>query len=77
MIILIDELEVHQNDRNFCARDCEDEQDQKQEPKQVVDLVQPHGREDEEEFDEHSAEGQGASNDHEHHWVNIPCLTQG
>jgi hypothetical protein len=49
-------VKVTQDDRNFCARHAQDGENYKQDAKNVIHLVQPHGRQDKEELDEHGAE---------------------
>lgn len=47
MIILATELEVAQDDGDFCTSDEEDDEDEAEEPEEVVELMQPHRGEDE------------------------------
>lgn len=50
------ELEVAQHDGDLHTCDDEDQEHQGEEPKDVVELVQPNGRQNEEQLDEYSAE---------------------
>ena len=52
------QLEVDHKHRYLGARYHEDEKDDEEETKEVVDLVLPDGREDEEKLDEHCSERQ-------------------
>ena len=61
VVVFGTELEIAQDDRDLGARDDQDAKHDEEEAEDVVVLVQPDGREDEEELDEDGAEGQDAS----------------
>ena len=60
-VIFVAQLKVRQHDGDFSARDQQNNNHQRQEPKDVIELLQPNGRQDEKELDEHRAEGQDTS----------------
>eukprot|EP00405_Crypthecodinium_cohnii_P002186 CAMPEP_0194752366 /NCGR_PEP_ID=MMETSP0323_2-20130528/6130_1 /TAXON_ID=2866 ORGANISM="Crypthecodinium cohnii, Strain Seligo" /NCGR_SAMPLE_ID=MMETSP0323_2 /ASSEMBLY_ACC=CAM_ASM_000346 /LENGTH=153 /DNA_ID=CAMNT_0039669205 /DNA_START=303 /DNA_END=764 /DNA_ORIENTATION=+ len=55
-VVLIGELEVGDGDRNFCTRYHQDDKNKHQEPEEVVELVVPDGRHDEEKLRKDSSE---------------------
>ena len=67
-------MEVTQHNGDLCASDDEDDEHQAQEAEQVVELVQPHGCQDEEELDEDCSKGQNAANEDAEHRVHVPGL---
>lgn len=73
-VVLAAELEVAQYYCDLCACDDQYHKDQAQEAEEVVELVEPHGGEDEEELDEDCAERQNASNQDAKHRVHVPWL---
>ena len=76
VVVFTAQLEVAQYNGDLSASDEEDNKHQAQEAKQVVELVQPHGSEDEEELNEHCAEGQDASNQDAEQGIHVPGLQQ-
>ena len=74
MIVFATQLEVAQDDGDLCAGDDQDDKHQAQEPEEVVELVQPHAGQDEEELDEDGAKGQDAPNQNAEHRVHVPGL---
>jgi hypothetical protein len=74
VVVLGAELEVAQHDCDLAARDDEDDEHEREEAKQVVELLQPHGREDEEQLDEHGAKGQHAADEAAERGVHVPGL---
>ena len=73
-VVLTAELEVAQHNGDLRAGDHQDHKHQAKEAEEVVELVQPHGGEDEEELDEDSAKRQNASNQDAKHRVHVPRL---
>ena len=55
MIVLTTKLEIAEHYRDLSAGDDQDHEDQEEEAKEVIELVQPHGGQDEEELNEDSA----------------------
>jgi len=74
VVVLTAELEVAEHDRDLSAGDDEDDKHQEEEAKNVVELVQPDGGEDEEELDENRAERQDATDQDGEEWVHVPGL---
>lgn len=62
MVVLVTELEVAHNDGDFSAGDDEDQEDDEEETKDIVELVEPDGGHDEEDFNENSTEGKYTTN---------------
>ncbi len=60
--------------RHLAARDEQDEEDYQKEPKDVVVLVEPDRREDEEQLDEDGAEGQHAAYQDSESGLHVPRL---
>ena len=73
-IVFAAELEVAQHYGNLCACDDQDHKHQAKEAEEVVELVEPHGGQNEEELNEDSAKWQNASNQDAEHWVHVPWL---
>lgn len=73
-IVFTAKLEVAQHYGDFCTCDDQDHKDQAKEAKEVVELVKPHGGEDEEELDEDCTKRQDPSDQDAEHWVHIPWL---
>ena len=74
VVVLRAELEVDHDDADLGAGDHQDDEDQKEEPEQVVELVFVDGGEDEEELDEASAEGQDPGHEGAQGRVHVPDL---
>ena len=73
-VVLAAELEVAQHNGDLRAGDNQDHKHQAKEAEEVVELVEPHGGEDEEELDEDSTKRQNASDQNAKHRVHIPWL---
>ena len=54
--------------------DQQDKEHHREEAKDVVEALQPHGRHDEVQLDEHGAEWQDAADDHRGEQIEVPCL---
>ena len=76
VVVLGAELEIAEDDGDLRAGDDEDDKHKAQEAKEVVELVQPHAGQDEEELNEDRAKGQDAANEHAEGWVHVPRLQQ-
>mmetsp|Transcript_10839 Transcript_10839/g.34246 ORF Transcript_10839/g.34246 Transcript_10839/m.34246 type:complete len:406 (+) Transcript_10839:509-1726(+) len=74
VVVLGAELEVAHDDRDLGARQDEDEHDEEEEAKDIVELVQPDRAQDEEELDEHRAERQHAAHDDGEGGLHVPRL---
>ena len=74
MVVLTTKLEVAQHNGDFCARDEQDDEHKAQEAEEVVELVEPHGGEDEEQFNEDCSEGQNAADEDAEERVHVPGL---
>ena len=73
-VVFTAQLEVAQHYGDLCARDHQDDKHQAQEAKQVVELVQPHRCQDEEELDEDRPKRQDPANEDAENGVHIPGL---
>jgi len=73
VVVLAAELEVAEHDGDLGAGDEQDDKHQAQEAEEVVELVQPHGGEDEEKLDEDRSEGQDAPYQDAEHRVHVPA----
>lgn len=73
-VILTAQLEVAEHNGDLCACDDQDHKYKAKEAEEVVELVQPHGGEDEEKFNEDGSKGQDASNEDTEHRVHVPGL---
>jgi len=67
-------LEVAHDDGNFCAGGDKDEEHTHQETEDIVDLMEPQGRHDEEELDADGAKRQDATQSNREQWVSVPHL---
>jgi len=74
VVVLATELEVAHHDGDLGASENQNDKHNRQETKDVVELVQPERREDEEEFDEDSTEWKNASHQNREGWLHIPDL---
>mmetsp|Transcript_17633 Transcript_17633/g.57055 ORF Transcript_17633/g.57055 Transcript_17633/m.57055 type:complete len:221 (-) Transcript_17633:1033-1695(-) len=74
VVVLRAQLEVAQHDGDLRARHDEDDEDDEEEPEDVVELVQPHRGQDEEELNEHSAEGEDAADHDGEDRLHVPRL---
>lgn len=74
VVILGTELEVGKHDGDLRAGDEQDDKHKGQEAKQVVELMQPHGRENEEELNEYGTEGEDTSDEAGEDGVHVPRL---
>lgn len=68
------ELEVYHDDSDFRASDDENDENEEEEGEEIVNLLEPDGGEDEEEFYENSTEGKHAAEQSRKEWVQIPHL---
>ena len=73
-IIFGAELEVAHDDGDFRTRDDENDEDERQEAKYVVELLKPDASEDEEQLDEHRPKRKHASDENGHGIVHVPRL---
>ena len=73
-VVFTAQLEVAQHYGDLCACDDQDDKHQAQEAEQVVELVQPHGRQDEEELNEDCPERQNPANEDAENRVHVPRL---
>jgi len=74
VIILAAKLEVTHDDCDFSASEDENNEDDGQESKDVIELMQPDRRENEEEFDEDCTEGKNASHENREKGFHVPNL---
>ena len=61
MVVFAAQLEVAHDNGDLRAGDQQDDEHQEEEAEHVVELMLPDGREDEEQLNEHRAEGQNTS----------------
>ena len=73
-VILTAELEIAEHNSDLCACDDQDHKHEAEEAEEVVELVQPHGGENEEELNEDGSKRQNASNEDAEHRVHVPRL---
>lgn len=76
VIVFATKLEVAQNNCDLCAGDDEDDKDQAQEAKKVVELMQPHWCQDEEQLYEHCSKRKDAANEHAEDGMHVPAQTK-
>lgn len=74
VVVFATELEVAHHDGDLGAGENQNDKHDRQETKDVVELVQPERRKDEEEFDEDGTEGKYASHQNRKGWLHIPDL---
>jgi len=74
MIILTTQLEVAHDDGDFGTGQDQDDEDDEQESKDVIELVTPNGRQDEEELDEYGTKGQDTSHQNREQGAHVPHL---
>mmetsp|Transcript_30367 Transcript_30367/g.91946 ORF Transcript_30367/g.91946 Transcript_30367/m.91946 type:complete len:473 (+) Transcript_30367:321-1739(+) len=74
MVILRRQLEIRQSDGYLRARDQEDAEHERQEPEEVVELVLPQRRHDEEQLGEDGTEGQDPADHAGEHRLDEPRL---
>jgi len=74
VIILAAKLEVTHDDCDFSASEDENNEDDGQESKDVIELMQPDRRENEEEFDEDGTERKNASHENGEKGFHVPNL---
>lgn len=77
VVVLATKLEVAEHDGDLRAGDDQDDEHQAQEAEQVVELVKPHGGQDEEELNEDCSKRQDASYEDAEHRVHVPARGQG
>jgi len=74
MIILAAELEITHDNGDFCAGQNQDHENNRKESENIVELVQPDRRKDEEKLNEHSTERQDAAHENGEEGLHIPNL---
>lgn len=75
-VVLIAQLEVHQYDGDFGTSHHEDDEDDGEETKDIVKLVEPQGGQDEVQFDERSSEGDGTPGKDHDVGLHVPPLVR-
>lgn len=68
-------LEIAHDNRDFCAGDDENDEDNEKKAENVVILVKPNGGKDEEKLDEHGAKWQNTANKYREKGCRVPGLT--
>jgi len=76
VIVLAAELEITHHYCDFCARQDENDKDDRQKAENVVKLVKPNGGKDEEELDENSTKWQNASHKNGKEGLHVPNLVR-
>ena len=71
-VVFAAQLEIAEHDGDLGTGDEQDDEHQAQEAEEVVELVQPHGGEDEEQLDEDGAKRQDASDQNAEQRVHVP-----
>jgi len=74
MIVLATKLEVAHDDGDLGASQDQNDEDNGQKSKNVVELMQPNGGQDEEQFDEDGSEGKDSSHQDREQRSHIPDL---
>lgn len=74
MVILAAQLEVAHDNGDFGAGQYENHEHDKEEAKDVVEVVTPDGRKDEEQFDEYSTKRQDSSHQDRKQGAHVPHL---
>ena len=72
MVVLAAELEVAQHNCDLRTCDEQNDEHEAQEAEEVVELMEPHRGQDEEELYEDGAKGQDASYEDAEDWVHVP-----
>lgn len=74
MVVLAAQLEVAQHYGDLCTGDDQDDKYQAQEAEEIVELVQPHGGEDEEQLNEDCSKWQNAAYQNAEQRIHVPSL---
>jgi hypothetical protein len=71
-VYLTAQLEVAEHDGDLGARDDEDGKHEREETEDVIELMQPHGSENEEQLDEYRTKGKNPADEDGEDLVHVP-----